>query len=135
LEFHSEISTQGIVTAPRREFIHSIVHLMDNAFKFSPDKGKVSLRVQPGSNGGIDILIDDEGPGISPDLREKVFERFHQGSQGDSREHEGLGVGLTIARVVFQNLRGDVEIQDSPKGCRVHAFIPDQAPQDIVYGR
>jgi signal transduction histidine kinase len=134
LELLTKISEQGKITAPRREFIHAVVHLMDNAFKFSFEKGQISLSVQPGSNGGVDILIQDEGPGILPELREKVFERFYQTSQGDSREYEGLGVGLTIARAVFQSLRGNVEILDSPKGGRVRAFIPDHGPQDIVYG-
>ena len=78
--------------------------------------------------------MQDEGPGIPPDLREKVFERFYQISQGDSREHEGLGVGLTIARAVFRNLGGKVEILDSPKGCRVRAYLPERSLGDIVYG-
>jgi len=134
LEFLTDISQEGTITAPRREFIHAVVHLMDNAFKFSFDKGQVSLKVRPGSNGGVDIMVQDEGPGISTELREKIFERFYQASQGDSREYEGLGVGLNIARAVFQSLKGNVEVLDSPKGCRVHAFIPDSAPEDIVYG-
>lgn len=134
LELFTEISEQGKITAPRREFIHAVTHLMDNAFKFSGEKGKVSLKVQPGSNGGVDIEIQDDGPGIPPELREKAFERFYQASQGDSRGYEGLGVGLAIARAVFQSLRGNVEILDSPQGNRIHAFIPDHGPQDIVYG-
>lgn len=134
LKFLTDISQEGKITAPRREFIHAVLHLMDNAFKFSFDKGQVSLSVRPGSNGSVDILVQDEGPGISPELREKVFERFYQASQGDSREYEGLGVGLNIARSVFQSLKGNVEIPDSSKGCRVRAFIPDPDPQDIVYG-
>ncbi|MEO5887155.1 MAG: response regulator [Anaerolineales bacterium] len=134
LEFLTEISQEGRITAPRREFIHAVVHLMDNAFKFSFDKGQVSLSVRPRSNGGVDILVQDEGLGISSELREKVFERFYQTSQGDRREYEGLGVGLNIARAVFQSLNGNVEVLDSSKGGRVHAFIPDTAPQDIVYG-
>ena len=134
LEIFTEISEQGKITAPRREFIHAITHLMDNAFKFGHERGHVSLMVQPGANGGVDIKIQDDGPGIPADLHEKVFERFYQGSQGDSRGYEGLGVGLTIARAVFQSLRGNVEIHDSAQGTLVHAFIPDHGPQDIVYG-
>ena len=134
LEFMTDVSEQGKITAPRREFVHAVLHLMDNAFKFSPEKGQVNLSVKPGLNGGVNLVIQDEGLGIPPELREKVFERFFQASQGDSREYEGLGVGLTIARAVFQGLNGDVQILDSSKGCRVQAFLPDHQPEDIVYG-
>lgn len=134
LEFVTDIAEQGRITAPRRECIHALVHLMDNAFKFSLEKGQVRLTVRPGADGGVNILVHDEGPGISPELREKVFERFYQASQGDRREYEGLGVGLTIAQAVFRSLNGDVQILDSPMGCLVHAFIPDHGPEDIVYG-
>lgn len=134
LKFVTDISELGRITASRREFVHALVHLMDNAFKFSFEKGQVRLTVQPGSNGGVSILVQDDGPGIPPELREKVFEQFYQASQGDRREYEGLGVGLTIARAIFRSLNGDVQILDSPQGCWVRAFIPDHGPDDIVYG-
>jgi signal transduction histidine kinase len=134
LELVTDISELGRITASRREFSHALVHLMDNAFKFSFEKGQVRLTVQPGSNGGVNILVQDDGPGIPLELREKVFEQFYQASQGDRREYEGLGVGLTIARTIFRSLKGDVEILESPQGCWVRAFIPDHGPEDIVYG-
>ncbi|MFZ1040884.1 MAG: hybrid sensor histidine kinase/response regulator [Anaerolineales bacterium] len=125
---------EGMILAPRREFTHAVIHIMDNAFKFSPGNGTIYLNIAPGNQGGATFFVQDEGPGIPPDLREKVFERFYQISQGDSREHEGLGVGLTIARAVFRNLGGKVEILDSPKGCRVRAYLPERSLGDIVYG-
>jgi signal transduction histidine kinase len=133
LELVTDVSETGRITAPRREFIHALVHLMDNAFKFSFEKGQVCLTVQPASAGGVTILVQDEGPGIPSEVREKVFEQFYQASQGDRREYEGLGVGLTIARAVFRSLNGDVQILDSSMGCLVRAYIPDHGPGDIVY--
>jgi two-component system sensor histidine kinase/response regulator len=135
LVFTHHIVNGGDVLAPRKEFTHSVVHLLDNAFKFSPQNGKVQLELNTGPNGGIKIAVFDEGPGIPLDQHEKVFEKFYQISQGDTRAFEGLGVGLTIARAVFQNFGGSVKIVNYPKGCLVVAELPDIRAEDIVYGR
>jgi two-component system sensor histidine kinase/response regulator len=134
LEFVHEINGQSEITAPRREFMHALIHLVDNAFKFSPDHGKVKLTLEINTDGGAMILVENEGAGIPEDLREKVFERYYQISQGDSREHDGLGIGLSIARAVFSSLGGDVTILDSSNGCRVQAVLPNVKPEDISYG-
>ncbi|MCE9644924.1 MAG: response regulator [Chloroflexi bacterium] len=134
LNFTHHILDRGPVLAPRREFSQSVIHLVDNAFKFSPQDGKVNLDIFSGPNGGIKIAISDEGPGIPLELREKVFDKFYQISQGDSREYDGLGVGLTIARAVFDHLGGSVKIADTRHGCLVFAELPDVRPEDIVYG-
>jgi len=134
LNFVHDINTTGVIKAPRREFAQSLVHLVDNAFKFSPQRGTVTLVITPTENGGAVITVQDEGAGIPADLREKVFERFYQISQGDDREFQGLGVGLTIARSVFSGLGGTVKILDSQLGCHVLATLPDLRPEDISYG-
>ncbi len=133
LNFVYDINLGGVIKAPRREFTQSLVHLADNAFKFSPQHGSVKLIVKPSENGGAIITIQNEGFGIPVDLREKVFERFYQVSQGDGREFQGLGVGLTIARAVFSNLGGEVKILDSESGCYVLASLPDLRLEDTAY--
>jgi len=134
LNFVHDINLSGVIKAPRREFAQALVHLADNAFKFSPEHGVVKLTIKPGGNGGAVITIQDSGTGIPADLREKVFERFYQISQGDGREFQGLGVGLTIARAVFSGLGGDVKILDSESGCYVLAALPDLQSEDAAYG-
>jgi signal transduction histidine kinase len=134
LDFVHRINGEGEIAAPRREFIQALLHLVDNAFKFSPDLGKVSFHLEIDTNGGATILVQDEGVGIPADLREKVFERYYQISQGDNREQEGLGVGLFIARSVFSSLGGSVTILNSSNGCRVRAVLPNLRPEDISYG-
>jgi signal transduction histidine kinase len=134
LQFVYEVQGLGEIAAPRREFTHALVHLLDNAFKFCRLRGKVRLIIQTDSNGGAIIMVENEGPSIPAELRERVFERYYQASQGDSREHEGLGVGLYIARAVFQSLGGDVSILESQYVCRVQAVLPNLRPEDICYG-
>jgi signal transduction histidine kinase len=73
------------------------------------------------------VNVTDEGIGIPAELRDKVFERFYQVSQGDTREHDGLGVGLTIARAISESLGGSVSFLDTDSGCHVRMTIPGQA--------
>lgn len=133
LIFIPSVEAGGVIKAPRREFTQALLHLLDNAFKFSPQGGAVRMTVRAGENGGAAIIVHDEGMGIPPALREKVFERFYQASQGDNRAFQGLGVGLTIARAVFSSLGGDVQILDSEKGCRVQATLPELRAEDVSY--
>jgi signal transduction histidine kinase len=134
LDFTLDIQERGRIVAPRREFTHAIVHLVDNAFKFTVRNGKVYLRVSTTDNGGAVLDVFDNGPGIPSHLCEKVFERFYQISQGDARGFEGMGVGLSLARSVFQNVKGDVKIMESPRGCHVQAVLPDLQAGDVTYG-
>ncbi len=134
LSFTHEIKGNGEILAPRREFTHALVHLLDNACKFSPSGGMVNLSVVVDTEGGATIRVEDEGPGIPQDLRGKVFERYYQVSQGDQRNHEGLGVGLFIARAVFSKLGGSVTILESSTGCIIQTVLPNIRPEDISYG-
>ena len=134
LDFTMDIQVNGKIAAPRREFTHALGHLVDNACKFNSSHGKAYLRMVSQENGGVILDVFDNGPGIPPHLHEKVFERFYQISQGDAREFEGMGVGLSIARAVFRSLRGEVKILDSAQGCHIQAILPDLQPGDVTYG-
>jgi signal transduction histidine kinase len=134
LRLTPELQDASGITAPRREFSHAVVHLLDNAFKFSPPDGTVRFSARGTGRGGTLIDVQDDGPGIPLEIREQVFERFFQASQGDSRQQDGLGVGLTIARAVFRNCGGNVTIVDSPAGCHLQVLLPDPRPSDMTYG-
>jgi two-component system sensor histidine kinase/response regulator len=134
IKFVPQIELKGEITAPRREFTRALVHLVDNAFKFGPDNGQVKLVVESTEDGSAMITVQDYGPGIPHEFREKVFERYYQINQGDSRKYDGLGVGLTIVRAVFSNIGGTVSILDDEAGCVIKATIPAITSEDIFYG-
>ncbi|MCX6068600.1 MAG: hybrid sensor histidine kinase/response regulator [Chloroflexi bacterium] len=118
------INPNAVIYAPSIEFSQVMSYLVDNACKFSPEKGRIAISVQPNGSTGCTIEVLDEGPGIALELREKVFERYYQVSQRDTREFGGLGVGLTIARAYARAWGGDVQILDSQVGCRVRMLLP-----------
>lgn len=112
------------ICAPRNEFAQVVVHLVDNACKFSPFGSKIDVSLVGQGRGGCILSVADHGPGIKPGQRDKVFDRYFQVSQGLTRQYEGLGVGLTIARAFARSLGGDVKILDSESGCWVVMDIP-----------
>lgn len=112
------------VHAPRREFKQATMHLIDNALKFSPPMTSVRVELEENGVGGFILEVSDYGNGIPQELREKVFERFYQIDSGDTRSYNGLGVGLTIARLFARSLGGEVEILDTNSGCTVRMTIP-----------
>jgi PAS domain S-box-containing protein len=84
-----------------------LTNLLDNAIKFSPPDG--SVRVQAARDGDwIHVTVADEGPGIEPDFLPRVFEPFTQSDASTTREHAGLGLGLSIVQRIVELHNGTV---------------------------
>ncbi|MBI5963489.1 MAG: hybrid sensor histidine kinase/response regulator [Chloroflexi bacterium] len=122
---------EGIkIHAPRREFRQACSHLVDNSLKFSPPMMSILIDLAANGDGGCILTVTDYGQGIPTELHEKVFKRYYQVSQGITREYGGLGVGLTIARIIARSLDGDVTILPTEQGCAVQMVLPP-APPDM----
>lgn len=87
----------------------AIGQLLDNAAKFAPEGTTVALRVEADER-RFRILVADEGPGIPEDRRERIFEPFFQVDASPTREHGGVGVGLSIVRRVAAGFDGTVRV-------------------------
>ena len=96
-----------------------LTNLLENAGRHSPAGGEIHLDVL-WSNGAVQVRVADEGPGIPPDEREKVFEAFYRGASHP--ETSGSGLGLAIARAVVVAHGGRIWIEESPSGGCVVAF-------------
>src|SRR5207245_1606333 len=75
-----------------------LINLLDNAIKYTPDKGAISVRVAETSLGEAAIEVEDTGPGIPAVHRERIFDRFYRVDAGRARDAGGLGLGLAITR-------------------------------------
>ena len=108
------------------------INLIGNAIKFTPDSGKVTVRIsksqQNGSaTGGFHVEVIDTGPGIPPEDREKVFDKFRQlGSIQARKPQGGTGLGLSIAAGIVEAHGGRlwVDSGDNGCGCNFQFFMP-----------
>jgi two-component system, OmpR family, sensor kinase len=75
------------------------------------------------SNGAVAIEVADTGPGMSREVKERLFERFYRG--GHSRDQEGFGLGLAIVHQAVRALGGRIEVESAPgAGTRVRLLLP-----------
>nr|WP_250564095.1 PAS domain S-box protein [Sphaerisporangium fuscum] len=104
--------------------------LLENAFKYSPNGGLIRVLAWP--EGDLVVLaVDDEGVGIAPGDRERIFERFVQADSGDRRRFGGVGLGLYIARSLARAQGGEVTAHPRPGGGTRMRFVLRTAPAYI----
>ncbi|HEX2315439.1 MAG TPA: PAS domain-containing protein [Thermomonospora sp.] len=89
--------------------------LLENAFKYSPDGGTVSVRAWAEGRDLI-VTVSDEGVGIAPGDHERIFERFVQGDAGDRRRFGGIGLGLYIVKRLAEAQHGDISAHSRKNG-------------------
>ncbi|MEV6979981.1 PAS domain S-box protein [Sphaerisporangium sp. NPDC051017] len=104
--------------------------LLENAFKYSPDGGLIRVLAWPESDRVV-LVVDDEGVGIAPGDRERVFDRFVQADSGDRRRFGGVGLGLYIARNLARAQGGEVTAHPRPGGGTRMRFVLRTAPAYI----
>ena len=83
------------------------------------------MRVEPVANGRLRFLVEDDGPGIPVDQRERVFDRFHRTDAARDRVSGGTGLGLAIVRAIAEAHGGRVAAGRSPEGgARIELELP-----------
>ena len=135
-----EVATPRIRLTGDRERLHQVfANLLDNAARHSPPGGTVMLRAERHDD-HVRIAVSDEGDGIPPADRERVFERF---TRGERARGGGTGLGLAIAHWVVQLHQGTIAVVDPPPlllddgaarpaavrvrtGCHIHVTLPLQ---------
>jgi PAS domain S-box-containing protein len=139
-ELHSQASEAGIslqnevptelpkIRADNGKIGRVLTNLLDNALKFTPDGGQVSISAEANPAGTIAVHVRDTGPGIPEDFREKIFDRFSQ-VPGQSGRRRGSGLGLTFCKLAVEAHGGRIWVEPRPGGGSIFTLtLPIEGP-------
>jgi signal transduction histidine kinase len=115
----------GFVDADRDRLAQALRNLLRNAVEHTQVGGTIELGARESVDGRVQIWVDDNGPGIAPEERDRVFDRFHRADAARARSSGGTGLGLAIVRAIVDAQGGRVWATDSPLGgARVVIELP-----------
>ncbi len=105
----------GSISGDPERFKQVVWNLVSNAVKFTPEGGRVEVRVER-MGAMLEIVVTDSGAGISAEFLPSVFERFRQQDNSSTRSHQGLGLGLAIVRELVELHGGQVRADSAGLG-------------------
>jgi len=111
--------------ADRDRLVQILVNLVDNAVKYTPEGGQVTLGAAPGASGFVEVRVADTGIGIPSTDLPRITERFYRVDKARSRELGGTGLGLAIVKHLVQAHGGELRIDSElGKGTTVRFTLP-----------
>jgi two-component system sensor histidine kinase VicK len=123
-ELESKLEGEGYVEIDRQRIEQAVLILVDNATKYGPPGGTVTLTSSVRS-GELRISVEDRGPGIPREELPRIFERFYRLDKARSRQLGGTGLGLPIARTIVEAHGGHIEAVSRPgKGTKMTLCLP-----------
>jgi signal transduction histidine kinase len=128
--FRNEVDPDLEPVEADRERLHQVLfNLLDNAFRFTPAGGTVTVWAS-NADGSCEVSVDDTGPGIPEEHLPFVFERFYRVDSSRSRGDGGTGIGLTIARTVVEAHGGRIWAErHEGGGSRFRFVLPLKGPE------
>lgn len=107
-----EVEVEEITLRGNRELLGEVwMNLLTNAIRFTPEGGHISVRASELLD-DIQVEVEDDGCGMTPEVKARVFERFYQADR--SRSNEGNGLGLALVKRVVELSGGSVEVESAP---------------------
>jgi two-component system phosphate regulon sensor histidine kinase PhoR len=123
----NEIPSSLAVQGDRSYLEQILINLLDNAIKYTPDGGRVTLSAIEKNSKDIQFSVGDNGIGIPKEDLSRIFERFYRVDKGRSKEMGGTGLGLSIVKHLVQAHGGRVWVESQPgKGSTFYFTLPKQ---------
>ncbi|WP_443333525.1 sensor histidine kinase [Streptomyces sp. CB00455] len=128
LPVHTDLARGVRVTGSELWLARVVTNLLDNAQRFADRRVDLVLRTEggPGARNAV-LEITDDGPGVPPADRERIFERFTRLDDARSRDHGGAGLGLAIARDLTAHHGGTLTAEGASRGARMVVRLPMDA--------
>ncbi|TMM24120.1 MAG: HAMP domain-containing histidine kinase [Actinobacteria bacterium] len=118
IEYRCQVDAKPVIVSDGDRVLQIISNLLSNAFRWTPDGGRVGLELSA-TDGTVYVVVDDSGPGIRPSERERIFRPFW------SRGGGGTGLGLAIANELALALGGHLRLESSAEsGSRFELALP-----------
>ncbi len=113
-----------VINADKEKIILAVQNLLDNAIKYTPERGEVYFGIKTGKK-ELEITVKDNGVGIPEKDQKKLFSKFFRGENVMRMQTEGTGLGLFIAKNIIENHNGRINIDsEEGKGTETKVFLP-----------
>ena len=114
------------VRVDERAMSEVVYVLVENAAKYSPPASVIRVLAKGGEESSVQLVVEDKGPGIPVELRERVFDKFFRAMRDGDKSKSGTGMGLAIAKGIVEAHGGHISIEDSgdSNGIRVVVVLP-----------
>jgi signal transduction histidine kinase len=121
IDYRREVRSSPVITSDGDRVLQVVGNLLSNAFKATPDGGRISLELAQ-KNGSVHVAVEDSGPGIPAEARERLFRPFV------SESGSGTGLGLAIAKELSAALGGHIALRSEVgRGSRFELVLPASA--------
>lgn len=135
IEVRTDCDPDAKIYGDRELLTTAVRNLLGNAIRYSNNNSTVRIRASL-SNGWVRIAVEDEGVGVRPEQRDRIFERFYRGDEARTRDTGGSGLGLSIVKHVVADHGGRVDLESEPgRGSTFTLVLPagyDPATAHVV---
>lgn len=121
----AEVRTEGVGAAPllghSEDLVWLVRNLLDNACAHASSRVDVTLTT---TDGRVELIVADDGPGVAPEDRTRIFDRFYRADPVRNRHSSGTGLGLAIVAAVVETHGGTIDVTDGDPGARFVVSLP-----------